>query len=98
MVSVFHSTDSGSLVPAVLLRSRAPPPWPRQHQCRCDERKSDAAQAFIDEMRRNPPVERFRREFEAEFVEDETAYVSHDLITRCIGLRSQFIPDAAFGF
>ena len=39
---------------------------------------------FIDEMRRNLPTERFRREFEAEFVEDELAYLSQDLITRCI--------------
>lgn len=57
-----------------------------------------AKQAFIDEMRRDMPTERFRREFEAEFVEDETAYLSQDLITRCIEPNASFIPDEAFGF
>jgi len=57
-----------------------------------------AKREFIDEMRRELPSERFRREFEAEFVEDEMAYLSQDMITRCIDPDSQFIPDAAFGF
>jgi hypothetical protein len=57
-----------------------------------------AKREFIDEMRRELPSERFRREFEAEFVEDEMAYLSQDLITRCIDPGSQFMPDAAFGF
>jgi phage terminase large subunit-like protein len=57
-----------------------------------------ATRAFIDEMRRNLPAERFRREFEAEFVEDELAYLSQDLITRCIDPDSQFLSDEAFGF
>ena len=57
-----------------------------------------ATRAFIDEMRRELPSERFRREFEAEFVEDEMAYLAQDLITRCIDPDSQFIPDATFGF
>jgi hypothetical protein len=49
-------------------------------------------------MRRNLPHERFRREFEAEFVEDELAYLSQDLITRCIDPDSQFLNDEVFGF
>jgi phage FluMu gp28-like protein len=57
-----------------------------------------ATREFIEEMRRELPTERFRREFEAEFVEDEMAYLSQDLITRCIAPDSEFIPDAVFGF
>lgn len=57
-----------------------------------------ATRAFIDEMRRNLPIERFRREFEAEFVEDEMAYLAQDLITRCIDPDTQLISDAFFGF
>lgn len=57
-----------------------------------------ATQAFIDEMRRELPSERFRREFEAEFVEDEMAYLSQDLITRCIDPESQLLSDEIFGF
>jgi phage terminase large subunit-like protein len=57
-----------------------------------------ATEAFIEEMRRNLPPERFRREFEAEFVEDELAYLSQDLITRCIDPDSQFLSDEVFGF
>jgi phage FluMu gp28-like protein len=57
-----------------------------------------ATQAFIDEMRRELPSERFRREFEAEFVEDEMAYLTQDLITRCIDPDTQLIPDGFFGF
>jgi phage FluMu gp28-like protein len=41
-------------------------------------------QAFIDEMRQRTPSERFRREYLAEFVEDELAYFSQKLITKCI--------------
>lgn len=57
-----------------------------------------ATREFIDEMRRELPSERFRREFEAEFVEDEMAYLSQDLITRCIDPNAQLISDEAFGF
>jgi hypothetical protein len=57
-----------------------------------------AKREFIEEMRRELPSERFRREFEAEFVEDEMAYLSQDLITRCIDPETQLIPDATFGF
>jgi hypothetical protein len=57
-----------------------------------------AKESFIDEMRRQLPSERFRREFEAEFTEDETAYLSQDLITRCIDPDAAFIQDAFFGF
>ena len=53
---------------------------------------------FIEEMRRSMPTDRFRREFEAEFTEDETAYLSQDLITRCIDPDASFIPDSFFGF
>ena len=57
-----------------------------------------AKREFIEEMQRELPSERFRREFEAEFVEDEMAYLSQDLITRCIDPDAQFILDASFGF
>lgn len=53
---------------------------------------------FIEEMRRSMPTDRFRREFEAEFTEDETAFLSQDLITRCIDPEASFIPDSFFGF
>jgi hypothetical protein len=57
-----------------------------------------AKPAFIEEMRRSMPTDRFRREFEAEFTEDETAFLSQDLITRCINPDAAFIPDSYFGF
>jgi len=57
-----------------------------------------AKQKFIEEMRRELPSERFRREFEAEFVEDEMAYLPQDLITRCIDPNAQLITDEFFGF
>jgi phage FluMu gp28-like protein len=57
-----------------------------------------AKESFIEEMRRQMPSERFRREFEAEFAEDETAYLSQDLITRCIDPNAVFIQDEFFGF
>jgi len=57
-----------------------------------------AKKEFIEEMRRELPSERFRREFEAEFVEDEMAYLSQDLITRCIDPDSQLLTDEIFGF
>jgi hypothetical protein len=53
---------------------------------------------FIEEMRRSIPTDRFRREFDAEFTEDETAFLSQDLITRCINPDASFIPDSFFGF
>jgi len=40
--------------------------------------------AFIEEVRKVTPIERFRREYDAEFVEDEDSYYPQDLITRCI--------------
>ena len=57
-----------------------------------------AKKSFIEEMRRSMPTDRFRREFEAEFTEDETAWLSQDLITRCIDPDASFIPDSFFGF
>jgi len=39
---------------------------------------------FIEEMRRILPSERFKREFEAEFVEEEDSYFKQDLIAKCI--------------
>lgn len=39
---------------------------------------------FIEEMRRVLPPERFKREFEAEFAEDEASYFPQDLIANCI--------------
>ena len=57
-----------------------------------------AKQSFIDEMRRQMPSDRFRREFEAEFTEDETAYLPQDLITRCIDPDAVPFTDEYFGF
>jgi len=57
-----------------------------------------AKESFIEEMRREMPTERFRREFEAEFVEDELAYLSQDMITRCINPVATLLPDSFFGF
>jgi len=39
---------------------------------------------FIEEMRRTIPAQRFRMEFEAEFVEDDTSWLRQDLIASCI--------------
>lgn len=57
-----------------------------------------ATQRYIDEMRRELPAERFRREFEAEFVEEETAYLSTSLITECIDPDAELIQHSFFGF
>jgi hypothetical protein len=57
-----------------------------------------AKPSFIEEMRRSMPMDRFRREFDAEFTEDETSFLSQDLITRCINPDASFIPDSFFGF
>ena len=40
--------------------------------------------SFIEEMRKQLPTERFRREFLSEFVEDADAYFRQDLIAKCI--------------
>ncbi len=49
-----------------------------------------AKPAFIEEMRRSMPTDRFRREFEAEFTEDSTSYFPMPLIVNCID--PEFIP------
>jgi phage FluMu gp28-like protein len=46
-------------------------------------------QSFIDEMRAQPPAERFQREFEAEFVEDVDAWLTQSLIVQCIDSNLQ---------
>jgi len=48
------------------------------------------SKTFIDEMKQRTPSERFRREYLAEFVEDELAYFSYKLIVKCID--SQLTP------
>ena len=50
-------------------------------------------QAFVDEMRQRTPSERFRREYLAEFVEDELAYFTQKLITECIDSELAPITD-----
>jgi hypothetical protein len=40
--------------------------------------------SYVEEMRMRIPADRFRREFEAEFVEEENCYLPMDLINRCI--------------
>jgi hypothetical protein len=57
-----------------------------------------ATTEFVEEMRRRIPPDRFRREFEAEFVEEESCFLSMDLINRCIDWDASFIPDGYFGF
>jgi phage FluMu gp28-like protein len=47
-------------------------------------------QAFVDEMKQRTPSERFRREYLAEFVEDELAYFTQKLIAQCI--HSELAP------
>jgi phage FluMu gp28-like protein len=47
-------------------------------------------QEFVDEMKQRTPSERFRREYLAEFVEDELAYFTQKLITQCI--HSELAP------
>ncbi|RLE38234.1 hypothetical protein DRJ17_04515 [Candidatus Woesearchaeota archaeon] len=39
---------------------------------------------FIEEMKRQLPAQRFKMEFEAEFVEDEDSWLTQDLIAKCI--------------
>ena len=41
-------------------------------------------QGFIDEMRSQLPIDRFQREFMAEFVEDVDAWLTQSLIVSCI--------------
>ena len=53
---------------------------------------------FVEEMRRRIPPDRFRREFEAEFVEEENCYLSMDLIKKCIDPDAEFLTDEYFGF
>lgn len=45
-------------------------------------------QKFVDEMRQRTPSERFRREYLAEFVEDELAYFSQKLIPNVLPATS----------
>jgi phage FluMu gp28-like protein len=48
---------------------------------------------FIEEMRQRTPSERFRREYLAEFVEDELSYFSQKLLTSCIDSELAPITD-----
>jgi phage FluMu gp28-like protein len=48
---------------------------------------------FVEEMKRRTPTERFRREYLAEFVEDELAYFTQKLITECIDSELAPITD-----
>ena len=43
-----------------------------------------ATREFIQEMQRRTPAERYRREYLAEFVDDEFSYFPQKLITQCI--------------
>lgn len=53
---------------------------------------------FVEEMRSRIPPDRFRREFEAEFVEEEDRYLPMDLIKKCIDPHATFLTDEYFGF
>ena len=48
---------------------------------------------FVNEMKQRTPSERFRREYLAEFVEDELAYFSQSLITNSIDGKLASITD-----
>jgi len=48
---------------------------------------------FIDEMKRRTPIERFRREYLGEFVEDELSYYSQKLVTQCIDSGLSAVTD-----
>ena len=50
-------------------------------------------QKFVDEMKQRTPSERFRREYLAEFVEDELAYFTQKLIAQCINSELAPITD-----
>jgi phage FluMu gp28-like protein len=52
-----------------------------------------AKREFIQEMERRTPRERYRREYLAEFVEDELAYFPQNLITQCIDSELAPITD-----
>ncbi len=53
---------------------------------------------FVEEMRNRIPHDRFRREFEAEFVEEEDRYFPMDLIKKCTDPNATFLTDEYFGF
>jgi hypothetical protein len=53
---------------------------------------------FVEEMRRRIPADRYRREFEAEFVEEANCYLPMDLIKKCIDPNARFLTDEYFGF
>ena len=53
-------------------------------------------QEFIEEMRRQLPLERFQREFEAQFVEDADSYFTQDLITKCIDAELEYYDFEAY--
>ena len=46
---------------------------------------------FIDEMRKQLPVERFKMEFEAEFIEDEDAWLKQDLLAKAIDPDLEYV-------
>ena len=52
-----------------------------------------ATKEFVEEMRQRTPSERFRREYLAEFVENELTYFSQKLITQCIDSELAPITD-----
>jgi phage terminase large subunit-like protein len=53
---------------------------------------------FVEEMRSRIPSDRFRREFEAEFVEEEACFLSMELIKKCINPNAALLTDEYFGF
>ncbi len=63
-----------------------------KHTITCEEvvKAGLIKQGFIDEMRSQLPIDRFQREFMAEFVEDIDAWLTQSLIVSCID--SQLAP------
>ncbi len=63
-----------------------------KHTVTCEEvvKSGLIKQTFLDEMRNQLPIDRFQREFMAEFVEDIYAWLTQSLIVGCID--SQLAP------
>jgi len=57
-----------------------------KHVITCEEvvKAGLIKQSFIDEMRAKLPDSRFKAEFEAMFISDETSWLSQGLITQCL--------------
>jgi phage FluMu gp28-like protein len=64
-----------------------------KHIITCDDvvKSGLIKQSFIDQMRKELPDERFRREFLSEFVEDADTWLTQSLIVNCIDSKLEFL-------